>query len=74
MTIGRSYFVRQAQTILKYAKWTNDPVLHSVLIEKATELTSKIDDEARPRTLALVLQTLSARRKHAAPSIGPIEL
>ena len=52
MTIGRGYFVRQAQTILKYAKWTKDPVLHSALIQKATELASKVDDKSPPPDLS----------------------
>lgn len=46
MTIGRSYFVQQAQTVLKYAKWTKDPVFRSILIEKATELTSNVDNNS----------------------------
>jgi hypothetical protein len=59
MTIGRSYFVRQAQTILKYAKWTKDPILHSILIKKATELTSNVDDKCPPPDLSRRPPTLS---------------
>ncbi|HYI31126.1 MAG TPA: hypothetical protein VD863_25055 [Bradyrhizobium sp.] len=41
--IGRLYFVRQAATLLKFAQSTANPELSAVLIEKASELKSRID-------------------------------
>ena len=41
--IGRLYFVRQASTLLKFAKSTTNPELSAVLIEKAAELKSRVD-------------------------------
>jgi hypothetical protein len=42
--IGRQYFVRQAETLLKFAKSTNNPELSAVLIEKAADLKSQVDE------------------------------
>jgi hypothetical protein len=42
--IGRQYFARQAATLLKFAKSTTNPQLAAVLIEKAAELNSQIDE------------------------------
>ena len=44
--IGKLYFVRQAATLLKFAKSTANPELSAVLIEKAVELKSRVDGEA----------------------------
>jgi hypothetical protein len=49
MVIGRLYFVRQAATLLKFAKSTANPELSAVLIEKAADLKSRMDDEATAR-------------------------
>jgi hypothetical protein len=53
--IGRDYFVRQATTLLKFAKSTTNPQLAAVLIEKAADLKSQVDDasttpDPSPRT------------------------
>ncbi len=45
--VGRGYFTRQATTLLKFAKSTKNPDLAAVLIEKAADLKSQID-ETRP--------------------------
>jgi hypothetical protein len=42
--IGRNYFERQAATLLKFAKSTNDPQLAAVLIDKAADLKSQVDE------------------------------
>jgi hypothetical protein len=42
--IGRLYFARQAATLLRFARSTNDPQLAAVLIEKAADLKSQVDD------------------------------
>ena len=42
--IDRLYFVRQASTLLKFAKSTTNPELSAVLIEKAAELRSRVDE------------------------------
>jgi hypothetical protein len=40
------YFVRQAATLLKFAKSTANPELSAVLIEKAADLKSRMDEAA----------------------------
>jgi hypothetical protein len=46
--VGRSYFTRQAATLLKFAKSTNNPDLAAVLIEKAADLKSQVDETMPP--------------------------
>ena len=46
--IGKFYFIRQAATLLKFAKSTNDPKLAAVLIEKAADLKAKVDETHIP--------------------------
>jgi hypothetical protein len=46
--IGRQYLARQATTLLKFAKSTKDPNLAGVLVEKAADLKSQIDETMRP--------------------------
>ncbi len=53
IVIGRLYFVRQAATLLKFAKSTANPELSAVLIEKAADLKSRLDDEITARGLSL---------------------
>lgn len=43
--IGRLYFARQAKTLLAFAQSTRDPNLAAVLVEKAADLRSKVDEE-----------------------------
>lgn len=42
--IGKLYLVRQAATLLKFAKSTANAELSAVLIEKAADLTSRVDE------------------------------
>jgi hypothetical protein len=42
--IGRQYLVRQAATLLEFAKSTANPELSAVLIEKAADLKTRIDE------------------------------
>ena len=44
IVIGRLYFARQAATLLKFARSTTDPQLAAVLIEKAADLKSQVDE------------------------------
>jgi hypothetical protein len=44
--VGKSYFTRQATTLLKFAKSTTNPELAAVLVEKAAELNAQ--GEASP--------------------------
>ena len=44
--IGRDYFVRQAATLLKFAKAPTNPQLAAVLIEKAADLKSQVDESS----------------------------
>jgi len=46
--IGRDYFTRQAATLLKLAKSTHDPNLAAVLIDKAADLKSQVDESDLP--------------------------
>jgi hypothetical protein len=46
--IGRDYFVRQAGTLLKFAKTTKDPNVAAGLVEKAADLKSQVDETRRP--------------------------
>jgi hypothetical protein len=46
--VGRSYFTRQATTLLKFAKSTNNPELAAVLIEKAADLKFQVDETMPP--------------------------
>jgi len=46
--IGRNYFARQAATLLKLAKSTNDPRFAAALIEKAADLKSLVDESPAP--------------------------
>jgi hypothetical protein len=41
--IGREYFLRQAATLVGFARSTNDPQLAAALIEKAADLLAQID-------------------------------
>ena len=44
LVIGRQYFMRQAAALLKFAQSTTDPRLEAVLIEKAADLKSVVDE------------------------------
>ena len=46
--LGIQYFKRQAATLLKFAQSTSDPQLAAVLVEKAADLKSQVDDAALP--------------------------
>ena len=46
--IGRRYFTRQAATLLKFAQSTANPQLAAVLIVKAADLKSQLDESTRP--------------------------
>jgi hypothetical protein len=49
IVIGRQYFARQAATLLKFASSTTNPQLAAVLIEKAANLKSQVDETEPPR-------------------------
>ena len=46
--VGRSYFTRQATTLLKFAKSTKNPDLAAVLIKRAADLKSQLDETMPP--------------------------
>jgi hypothetical protein len=48
IVLGRLYFARQASTLLKYARSTNNPDLAAALIERAANLKTRIDEVERP--------------------------
>jgi hypothetical protein len=46
IVIGSQYFLRQAATLLEFARSTNDPKLAATLIGKAADLLSQIDESS----------------------------
>jgi hypothetical protein len=46
--VGRHYLTRQATTLLKFAKTVTDPNMAAVLVEKAAELKSQMDESNLP--------------------------
>ena len=42
--LSKEYFVRQAAALLNFAKETTNPQLAAVLIEKAADLKSQVDE------------------------------
>jgi hypothetical protein len=46
IVIGRWYFLREAATLLEFARSTNDPELAASLVEKAVDLLAKIDESS----------------------------
>jgi hypothetical protein len=48
IVIGRQYFVRQAETLLKFATSTRNPDLAAVLVDKAADLKSQVDESGIP--------------------------
>jgi hypothetical protein len=49
--VHKSYFKRQARTLIKFAQSTSDPKLVAALVEKAVDLKSQIDDATPPPDL-----------------------
>jgi hypothetical protein len=49
VVIGRPYLRRQAKTLLEFAKSTRNPHLAAVLVEKAADLTAKVDETVPTR-------------------------
>ena len=45
---GRRYLTRQATTLLKFAKSTNDPKLAAFLVEKAADLKTQVEETEKP--------------------------
>jgi hypothetical protein len=52
--IGKQYFVRQAATLLKFAKSTQDPKIAAALVEKAADLKSQVDETIPPADQSLL--------------------
>jgi hypothetical protein len=42
--IGRQYLARQAMSLLRFASLTRNPQLAAVLVEKAADLKSQVDE------------------------------
>jgi hypothetical protein len=47
IVIGRQYLVRQATTLIVFARSTNNPDRAAILIEKAAEFLARIDEVER---------------------------
>jgi len=52
MMIGKRYWTRQAVTLIKFATLTKNPELAAVLIEKAADLKSQVDDANPPKDVS----------------------
>ena len=50
--IGRRYWTRQVRTLLKFASLTKNPEFAAVLIEKAADLKSQVDDANPPKDVS----------------------
>jgi hypothetical protein len=46
--VGSNYLTRQAATLLKFARSTANPDLAAVLVEKAADLKSQVDETMPP--------------------------
>jgi hypothetical protein len=46
IVLSRDYFVSQVTSLLKFAKETTNPQLAAVLIEKAADLKSQVDESS----------------------------
>jgi hypothetical protein len=53
--LSRDYFVSQVASLLKFAKETTNPQLAAVLIEKAADLKSQVDESSTPGPTAQAL-------------------
>jgi len=51
LVIGKQYFVRQAATLLRFAKSTQNPNVAAALVEKAADFKSQIEDTIPPPDL-----------------------
>jgi hypothetical protein len=60
--IGRQYLARQATTLLKFAKSTTDAKLAALLVEKAADLKSQVDERYPP-----------VDQSPRAPDVEPLE-
>lgn len=45
--VGRQYLMRQATTLLKFARTVTDPNVAAALVEKASDLKSRVDEPNR---------------------------
>jgi hypothetical protein len=50
--IGKQYFVRQAATLLRFAKSTQDPKMAAALLEKAADFKSQVEETTPSPDLA----------------------
>ncbi len=48
IVIGRQYFTRQATTLLRFANSTTNAKLAAVLVDKAADLKSQVDETEPP--------------------------
>jgi hypothetical protein len=48
IVVDPNYFVRQVQTLIKFAKSTSDPKVVTALVDKAAELKSRADKTTPP--------------------------
>jgi hypothetical protein len=48
IVVHRNYFVRQVQTLPKFAESTSDPQIVVALVDKASELKSRADETTPP--------------------------
>jgi hypothetical protein len=46
--LAKTYFTRQAASLLKFAQSTSNPQLAALLIQKAADLKSQVEPQPRP--------------------------
>jgi hypothetical protein len=61
--LGRTYFVLQAATLLKFAQSTSDPNVAAGLVEKAADLKSRVDETTRPADQSLQAPDIEGLRR-----------
>jgi hypothetical protein len=69
--IGRTYFTRQARTLLKFAQSTSNPQLAAVLVDKAIALKSQVDDSNARPDLDPLAPGVEPTTHRLAPDIRP---
>jgi hypothetical protein len=69
--IGRTYFTRQARTLLKFAQSTSNPQLAAVLVDKAIALKSQVDESNARPDLNPLAPDVEPTTRRLAPDIRP---
>src|SRR5258708_38887057 len=66
-----NYFTRQAKTLLNFAKSTSDPNLAAVLIDKAADMKSRLDESNAPDPTPLAPDVEPPAKEGGLPRARP---